>query len=156
MRLELWTDGSCVPNPGEGSWAALLRAMGPVRVTERELSGYDPVTTNNAMELTALVRGLEALTRPVEIVVFSDSRYVVDAIERGWLANWVRDGAAGLEDRPNGRLWRRASELLGVHAVTVTWVRGHAGEELNERVHVLAASARLVGDGAGRSFRLEV
>jgi ribonuclease HI len=135
----IWTDGGCKPNPGPGGWAAVLVFRG----TERELSGADPATTNNRMELTAAAEALEALTRPCRIVLHTDSEYVRNGITR-WSTGWVRKNwrtAAG-DPVANMDLWKRLLAAAKPHSIEWLWVRGHSGNPMNERVDVLATEAR--------------
>jgi ribonuclease HI len=150
--VELWTDGACSGNPGPGGWAALLR-MGP---HERVLSGGEALTTNNRMELTGVVRGLRALTRPCVVRVYLDSSYVKNAFTNGWLARWQGNGWATRDKQPvkNRELWLELLEEVARHEVEWVKVAGHAGVELNERVDGLACAerdrqAQLVGVPAG-------
>ncbi len=142
--VEAWTDGGCKPNPGPGGWAAILR----YGTTEKELSGAEPVTTNNRMELTAACAVLEALTRPCKVVVRTDSEYVRNGITR-WHTGWVRRNWRNAAGDPvaNMDLWRRLLDAAKPHEVDWQWVRGHAGDTMNERADVLATRAReaLVG-----------
>ena len=145
MHVELWTDGACSGNPGPGGWAAILvarDASGAV-VKQTELSGGDPATTNNRMELQAVIEGLGALKRPSEVVVHIDSSYVMDAIVKRWHVGWVARGWKTSAKQPvkNQELWEAL--LLALEPHTVTWkkVRGHAGVELNERCDELAVAA---------------
>ena len=136
--VELFTDGSCLHNPGPGGWAALLRTG----ARERELTGAEPDTTNNRMELMAVIAGLEALTRPTPVIIYTDSQYVQKGAEE-WLAGWRRRGwktSAGAAVK-NRDLWERLSSALQPHAVRWQWVRGHDGHVENERVDQLARAA---------------
>jgi len=135
----IWTDGGCKPNPGPGGWGAILRFGDH----ERRLSGAEPATTNNRMELTAAAAALEALTRPCRVALYTDSEYVRNGITR-WHAGWVRRNwrnAAG-EPVANVDLWRRLLAAAAVHQVEWRWVRGHAGDAMNERADRLATAAR--------------
>jgi ribonuclease HI len=138
--VEIWTDGACSGNPGPGGWAALLRWDGH----ERELSGGEPETTNNRMELRSVIEGLTALTRPMRVTVHTDSTYIQHAFEKGWLAGWQRNGwrTAGKKPVKNQDLWERLAAEVARHDVEFRLVRGHAGVELNERVDQLAVEAR--------------
>jgi ribonuclease HI len=138
-EVEIWTDGGCKPNPGPGGWAALLLWGGH----ERELSGAEPVTTNNRMELTAAAAALEALKRPCRVVVHTDSEYVKNGVTR-WHAGWVRRNWRNAAGDPvaNRDLWQRLLAAAAPHQVRWEWVRGHAGEPMNERVDQLATAAR--------------
>lgn len=137
------TDGSCLGNPGPGGWAAILRYGD----TEKELSGGYKLTTNNRMELLAVIEALGALTRSCAVDLHTDSKYVRDAIEKGWLANWQKKGWKTAAKKPvkNQDLWRRLMPLIERHRVRFHWVRGHAGDPLNERCDVLAKAAASPG-----------
>ncbi|MCK7595568.1 ribonuclease HI [Pseudomarimonas salicorniae] len=134
-RVEVSTDGACLGNPGPGGWAALLRYAG----RERELVGGEAQTTNNRMELMAAIAALEALTRPCEVSLRTDSQYVRQGISE-WLPNWQRRGwrtASGGEVK-NRDLWQRLSAAAAPHRVEWLWVKGHSGDPDNERVDRLA------------------
>jgi ribonuclease HI len=133
--VEIYTDGACKGNPGPGGWGALLRAGR----RERELFGGEPDTTNNRMELTAVIRALEALNRPCRIELFTDSEYVKKGITE-WLAVWKRRGWKTADRKPvkNDALWRRLDELASRHHIRWHWVRGHSGHADNERADALA------------------
>ena len=138
--VEIWTDGGCKPNPGPGGWAAILSYGG----TEREYSGGDPATTNNRMELMAAISALEALKRPCRVVVHTDSEYVRNGISR-WINGWVRNNWRNSAKEPvaNMALWQRLLAAAKPHQVEWRWVRGHAGNPMNERADRLATEARL-------------
>ena len=137
--VEVWTDGGCKPNPGPGGWAAILR----FGATERELTGAETATTNNRMELTAAAAALEALKRPCRVVLHTDSEYLRLGITR-WHAGWVRKNWRNASGDPvaNMDLWRRILDAAKPHTVDWKWVRGHAGDAMNERADVLATAAR--------------
>jgi ribonuclease HI len=137
--VEIWTDGGCKPNPGPGGWAAILR----FGTHERELTGAEPETTNNRMELTAAAAALEALKRPSKVIVHTDSEYVRNGITR-WSAGWVRKNWRSSTGDPvkNMDLWRRLLDAVKTHDIEWKWVRGHAGDVMNERADVLATQAR--------------
>jgi ribonuclease HI len=137
--VEIWTDGGCKPNPGPGGWGAILR----YRAAERELSGADPNTTNNRMELTAAAEALEALKRPCTVILHTDSEYLRNGITR-WHAGWVRRNWRNAAGGPvaNMDLWRRVLDAAKRHDVHWKWVRGHAGDAMNERADALATTAR--------------
>lgn len=139
-RVELFTDGACLGNPGPGGWGALLRCGS----RERELCGGESLTTNNRMELMAAIAGLEALKRPCEVVLTTDSQYVKKGVEE-WMAKWCTNGWRTSDRKPvkNQDLWERMSAALAGHRVTWKWVKGHAGHLENERVDVLARDAAL-------------
>ena len=143
-RVELFTDGACKGNPGPGGWGALLR-MGE---HEKELSGGEAETTNNRMEMTAVLRGLEALTRPCSIDLYTDSKYVIDGITK-WVDGWVRRGwkTAGKKPVRNEDLWRALMAESDRHDIRWHWVKGHSGHAENERVDQLASDAAIA---AGR------
>ena len=134
-RVEIFTDGACLGNPGPGGWAALLRCGGQ----ESELAGGARQTTNNRMELMAAIAGLEALTRPCSVRLTTDSRYVMDGI-RSWLPVWKRNGWRTAAKKPvkNIDLWQRLDTAAARHEIEWLWVRGHAGHAENERVDALA------------------
>ena len=145
MQYELWTDGACSGNPGPGGWAAILiarRADGTI-AKQLELSGGDRATTNNRMELQAVIEGLRALERPAAVHVHIDSSYVMDAIVKRWFDGWVARGWTTAAKQPvkNRDLWEALLEVLERHTVTWTKVQGHAGVALNERCDELAAAA---------------
>lgn len=139
----LHTDGACRGNPGPGGWAAVLAYRG----REKELYGYEPETTNNRMELMAVIHGLEALQRPCEVRVVTDSQYVMKGVTE-WMDGWKRRGWRTAERKPvrNIDLWQRLDEALARHRVEWHWVRGHAGHDGNERADVLAN--RAIDEGA--------
>jgi ribonuclease HI len=139
-RVELFTDGACLGNPGPGGWGALLR----FGTREKELSGGEPLTTNNRMELMAAIAGLEALKRPCAVALTTDSQYVKQGVEE-WMARWRANGWRTSDRKPvkNQDLWERLSAALAGHRVTWHWVKGHAGHAENERVDVLAREAAL-------------
>lgn len=137
--MTIHTDGSCIHNPGPGGYAAILEYSGQ----EKELSGGYKRTTNNRMELMAVIAGLEALNRRCSVTVYSDSRYVVDAIEKGWARKWQANGwMRNKRDRAvNPDLWERLLSALEKHDVELKWVRGHAGNAGNIRADRLAVAA---------------
>ena len=134
--VTLYTDGACSGNPGPGGWGAILEYNG----IEKELSGGEENTTNNRMELTAVIRGLQALKEPCIVELYSDSKYVIDALEKGWAVSWQRNGWKKADKKPalNPDLWEKLLELVGFHEVTIDWVKGHAGHPENERCDKLA------------------
>ena len=136
--VELFTDGACSGNPGRGGRGAILRYRGH----ERELSGGDAHTTNNRMELSAVIAGLEQLKEPCAVTLTSDSKYVCDAITKGWARGWKKNGWRKSDKSPalNVDLWDRLLALLDTHEVTVVWVKGHAGHPENERCDKLATA----------------
>lgn len=144
--VEIWTDGGCKPNPGPGGWAAILR----FGATEKELSGGEAATTNNRMELTAACEALEALKRPCRVALHTDSEYVRNGISR-WIHGWVRNNWRNAAKDPvaNMQLWQRLLEATKRHEVEWHWVRGHAGDPMNERADRLATAARERAAGGG-------
>jgi ribonuclease HI len=137
-RVELYTDGACRGNPGPGGWGAILVYHGK----EKELSGGEASTTNNRMELMAAIAGMSALREPCEIVLTSDSKYLVDAINKGWLASWKRNGWRKADKSAvlNVELWQKIDSLLEIHDVSFVWVHGHTGHPYNERCDALATA----------------
>ena len=137
-HVELYTDGACRGNPGRGGWGAILVYGGH----KKELSGGERETTNNRMELSAAIYGLRALKEPCEVTLYSDSRYLVDAITLGWLESWKKQGwRRGKEELKNPELWQELDRLLAMHRVSFVWVKGHAGHAYNERCDLLATTA---------------
>jgi ribonuclease HI len=137
--VEVWTDGGSKPNPGPGGWGVILRFRG----VETELSGADPDTTNNRMELTAAAAALEALKRPCRVILHTDSEYVKNGVTR-WHTGWVRKNWRSSTGDPvkNMDLWKRLLAAAAQHKIEWRWVRGHAGDVMNERADVLATAAR--------------
>ncbi len=137
--VEVWTDGGCKPNPGPGGWAAILRFRG----VEKEMSGAEPATTNTRMELTAAAAALEALKRPCRVVLHTDSEYVRNGVTR-WHTGWVRKNWRSSTGDPvkNMDLWKRLLAAAAQHKIEWRWVRGHAGDVMNERADALATAAR--------------
>jgi len=140
-RVTIYTDGACSGNPGPGGWGVLLR-YGEV---EKEISGGEPETTNNRMELTAAIQGLQALNQPCRVDVYTDSEYLKKGVTE-WMANWKRLGwrrgkPGKTQPLANADLWKRLDQALKRHRVHWHWVRGHAGDEDNERVDRLAREA---------------
>jgi ribonuclease HI len=133
--VEIWTDGGCKPNPGPGGWGAILRYGGKTR----ELFGGEPMSTNNRMELTAAISALEALKRPCQVVLHTDSQYLRNGVMT-WMAGWKRNGWRTADRSPvkNEDLWRRLDMARAIHTIEWRWVRGHAGDAMNERADVLA------------------
>ncbi len=134
-KVELYTDGACRGNPGRGGWGAIL-VYGKY---EKELSGGECETTNNRMELLGAISGLEALKERCEVTLYSDSRYLVDAYNQGWVDSWKKNGwKRGREELKNPDLWERLYALTQHHSVTFVWVKGHNGHDYNERCDTLA------------------
>jgi ribonuclease HI len=134
-RVEIFTDGACSGNPGPGGWGAVLRFRG----REREISGGENPTTNNRMELMATIQALEALSRPVAVDLYTDSRYVCDGITK-YVKAWQRNGWKTADKKPvkNIDLWERLLQAVKPHTVAWHWVKGHAGHIENERADLLA------------------
>lgn len=132
--LDLYTDGACSGNPGPGGWGAVLVYNG----IERGISGGMPKTTNNHMELLAVIEGLKLLNEPCIVKITSDSKYVVDSINKGWLTTWLKTG--NIEKRPNKDLWKVLNELLKVHKCEFVWIKGHAGHPYNEMCDRMAVA----------------
>lgn len=135
-EVTIWTDGACSGNPGPGGWAAILQCG----AAEKTLSGGERETTNNRMELTAVIRALEALKKPCRVLLHSDSKYVVDAVTNRWVYAWQKNGwmRKGNEPAKNPELWEKLLALLKTHEVHFEWVRGHADNEMNARCDALA------------------
>jgi ribonuclease HI len=138
--VELWTDGACSGNPGPGGWGAILVWNGH----ERELSGGEAETTNNRMELMSVIMGLAAITRPMDVVINTDSAYVEQSFTKGWLELWQQNGwrTASKQAVKNQDLWQRLAEEAARHNVSFQRVRGHTGVEMNERADQLAVAER--------------
>jgi ribonuclease HI len=137
-KIIIYCDGACLGNPGPGGYAALLMlAHDPT--TERVVSGYESQTTNNRMELKAALEGLKALKKKCQVTVFSDSQYVVKGMNE-WIKNWQKTGFKNAQKKEiaNAHLWQELLEASKAHSVTWRWVRGHSGNELNERVDEIA------------------
>ena len=137
-KVEIFTDGACSGNPGAGGWAAVLRYGSHTK----ELSGYEPETTNNRMELTAAIKALEALKEPCEVTLTTDSKYLCDGINNGWAASWRLRGWIKSDKKPalNPDLWSKLLDLAAIHRVRFIWVKGHAGHPENERCDALATA----------------
>lgn len=134
-QVEMWTDGACKGNPGPGGWGVLMRAG----AYEKTLHGGEAGTTNNRMELLAVIEGLRTLKRPCRVVIHTDSQYVMKGMTE-WLANWKRRGWLTADKKPvkNAELWQALDEQVARHKVSWRWVRGHAGDPGNERADALA------------------
>ena len=138
--VEIYTDGACSGNPGPGGWGAILRYQG----REKELFGGEANTTNNRMELTGVIEALSALKEPCRVELWSDSKYVVDALEKGWARSWRSKGWKKADKKPalNVDLWERLLELADLHEIRCHWVKGHAENEYNNRCDAMAVAAR--------------
>ncbi|HIZ16297.1 MAG TPA: ribonuclease HI [Firmicutes bacterium] len=137
-KLEMFTDGACSGNPGPGGYGTILRYNG----IEKEISGGEANTTNNRMELMAVIAGLQALKEPCSITLYTDSKYVADGIAKGWAASWRARGWKKSDKSPalNPDLWGRLLDLLEEHDVKIIWVKGHAGHKENERCDEMAVA----------------
>lgn len=137
-HVDIYTDGACSGNPGPGGWAAIMVH----KKTEKEISGGEPQTTNNRMELTAAIKALEALNEPCSVSLYSDSQYVINGITKGWAKTWRKNNWVKSDKKPalNPDLWEKLLGLCEVHEAKFVWVRGHDGNEYNERCDVLAVN----------------
>ena len=137
-HIDIYTDGACRGNPGPGGWGAILVFNG----IEKELSGGLPETTNNRMELTAVISALRALKYPCDVTLTTDSKYVADSVSKGWAEGWKNNGWKKADKSPalNSDLWAELLDLLSVHTVRFEWVKGHEGHVYNERCDRLATS----------------
>ena len=137
-KITVYTDGACSGNPGPGGWAAILEYRG----TEKEISGGAPETTNNRMEITAVVEALSILKEPCEVELHTDSQYVCNSMNNGWAEGWKAKGwkRKGGEPALNADLWEKVLDLCAIHDVTFIWVKGHDGDDRNERCDRLAVS----------------
>ena len=137
-HVTIFTDGACSGNPGPGGWGAILR----YNQAERELSGGEKETTNNRMELTAAISALSALKEPCKVTLYSDSKYLVDGMSKGWAKGWRAKGWKKSDGKQalNVDLWEKLILLLDVHKVTFVWVKGHNGHPYNERCDALATA----------------
>lgn len=145
-KIKIYTDGACSGNPGPGGYGVILKYNEHIK----ELSGGEPDTTNNRMELTAVITGLSALKEPCQVDLYSDSKYIIDAVTKGWAEKWQANNWIKSDKKKalNSDLWERLLSLLKVHKVTFTWVKGHAGHPENERCDELAvlASKKFIGN----------
>ena len=135
-HVDIYTDGACRGNPGRGGWGAILVYNG----IEKELSGGERETTNNRMELTAAIKALSILKESCEVTLYSDSKYLIDAVTKGWAKSWKAKGWRKADKSPalNPDLWEEVLRLLDKHTVTLVWVKGHDGHAYNERCDRLA------------------
>ena len=138
--VEIYTDGACSGNPGPGGWGAILRYAG----REKELSGAEKLTTNNRMELLGVITALEALKEPCVVELYSDSKYVIDALDKGWAVKWRANGWKKADKKPalTPDLWERLLALTEKHELHYHWVKGHAENAYNNRCDALAVAAR--------------
>lgn len=137
-HVVIYTDGACKGNPGPGGWAAILTYNG----NRKELSGYEPHTTNNRMELTGVIEGLKALKEPCDVTIVSDSKYVCDAMTKEWVKVWSWKNWMKTQNKPvpNADLWKQILDLQITHNLTFEWVKGHNGHPENERCDELAVN----------------
>lgn len=140
-NVEIYTDGACSGNPGKGGWGAVLVYGNK----EKEISGAAADTTNNRMELTAVIEALNALKEPCNVTLTTDSKYVCDAVNQQWVYSWKKNGWKKADKKPalNVDLWEKLLKLLDIHTVTFVWVRGHNGHPYNERCDTLAVNEYL-------------
>ena len=138
-KVEIFTDGACSGNPGPGGWGAILNYNGH----KKEISGGESLTTNNRMELTAVIAALNLLKEPCDVTLRSDSKYVCDAISLGWAKSWQKNGWKKKDRSPalNSDLWEKLLALADIHKISVVWIKGHAGHPENERCDQLAVAA---------------
>ena len=138
-KVDIYTDGACSGNPGPGGWGAILCYNG----VEKEISGGEPHTTNNRMELLAVISALQMLKEPCEVTLYSDSQYVCNALERGWAKKWQAQGwmRTKKDKALNPDLWEKLLNLCDIHKVNVVWVKGHNNHPMNERCDRLAVAA---------------
>ena len=139
-QIEIYTDGACSGNPGPGGWGAVLR----YNSRKKEISGGEAQTTNNRMELTAVIAALECLKEPCAVELYSDSKYVIDALSKGWAVSWRKKGWIKSDKKPalNVDLWERLLKLTEAHEMHYHWVKGHADNKYNNRCDALAVAER--------------
>lgn len=137
-NVEIFTDGACQGNPGPGGWAAILKYGN----REKEISGGEALTTNNRMEISAVIKALELLKEPCCVTICSDSQYVCNAIEKGWAKKWRKNNWMRNKNEPalNSDLWQKMLELLELHTIKIVWVKGHSGHPENERCDKMAVN----------------
>ena len=137
-EVQIWTDGACAGNPGKGGWGAIL-TYGTAR---KEISGCNPQTTNNQMELTAVIEALLALKEPCKVHLVSDSKYVLDALQKGWVWGWQKRGWVKSDRKPalNADLWEQLLPHIARHDMCYEWIKGHAGHPENERCDAMAVA----------------
>lgn len=137
-KVYIYTDGACSGNPGKGGWGAIL----VYKNHRKEISGADASTTNNKMELTAMIKALEMLKEPCEVEAYTDSKYLCDSINNGWAESWQKNNWIKKDKKPalNADLWEKLLNLITKHSVQINWVKGHAGHPENERCDTLATN----------------
>ena len=137
-QVDIFTDGACSGNPGPGGWGAILRYKG----TDKEISGGEAQTTNNRMELTAVIEALKLLKEPCEVTLWTDSKYVADGLGKGWAAGWKKNGWKKADKKPalNPDLWDELLNLNDKHTITIQWIKGHASHPENEKCDRMAVA----------------
>ncbi|MBR0349954.1 MAG: ribonuclease HI [Clostridia bacterium] len=137
-QVDIFTDGACSGNPGPGGWGAILRYKG----TDKEISGGEAQTTNNRMELTAVIEALKLLKEPCEVTLWTDSKYVADGLGKGWAADWKKNGWKKADKKPalNPDLWDELLSLNDKHTITIQWIKGHASHPENEKCDRIAVA----------------
>lgn len=137
-QVDIFTDGACSGNPGPGGWGAILRYKG----TDKEISGGEAQTTNNRMELTAVIEALKLLKEPCEVTLWTDSKYVADGLGKGWAAGWKKNGWKKADKKPalNPDLWDELLSLNDKHTITIQWIKGHASHPENEKCDRMAVA----------------
>lgn len=137
-QVDIFTDGACSGNPGPGGWGAILRYKG----TDKEISGGEKQTTNNRMELTAVIEALKLLKEPCKVTLWTDSKYVADGLGKGWAAGWKKNGWKKADKKPalNPDLWDELLTLNDKHSITIQWIKGHASHPENERCDKMAVA----------------
>ncbi len=137
-QVDIFTDGACSGNPGPGGWGAILRYKG----TDKEISGGEKQTTNNRMELTAVIEALKLLKEPCEVTLWTDSKYVADGLGKGWAAGWKKNGWKKADKKPalNPDLWDELLNLNDKHTIKIQWIKGHASHPENEKCDKMAVA----------------
>ena len=137
-QVDIFTDGACSGNPGPGGWGAILRYNG----TDKEISGGEKLTTNNRMELTAVIEALKLLKEPCEVTLWTDSKYVADGLGKGWAAGWKKNGWRKADKKPalNPDLWDELLNLNDKHTIKIQWIKGHASHPENEKCDRMAVA----------------
>ncbi|MDD6276383.1 MAG: ribonuclease HI [Clostridia bacterium] len=148
-EIDIFTDGACSGNPGPGGWGAILR----YKNTEKEISGGEKNTTNNRMELTAVIEALKMLKEPCTVNLWTDSKYVADGLGKGWAESWKRNGWKKSDKKPalNPELWDELLTLSHIHTVKIHWIKGHVGHPENERCDKLAVAQSQKHSSVNRS-----
>ncbi|BED92199.1 MAG: ribonuclease HI [Candidatus Improbicoccus pseudotrichonymphae] len=138
-KVKIFSDGACSGNPGPGGWAAILRYNGH----EKKISGFEKMTTNNRMELSAIINALKILKEPCEVEVYSDSKYIINAIEKKWLFKWSKNNWKKSNNKEviNIELWKEILNLINLHKISLIWIKGHSGNPENEECDRMATEA---------------